>query len=111
MPYDYAARATKTIIKAVPTEDENGICRGFEIEAQYSLDGYQSTYRYEIEDRELEDKPPTEFTLSELWALCPTHRWNSIYDSQYESVVNAPPSPTRNKIRDFDMLTLKADSA
>lgn len=101
-------QAKKSIIKADPTVDENGICRGWEIEVCYALDGYKSSYKCQLEDGELDDKPPARFTRKELWSLCPVARWNMIFDSQYESVMNAPSAPKRQKVDNFDVKSLAA---
>ena len=106
----HSANARKSMIKAHPTVDDNGICRGWDIEVKYSLDGYHSTYSTDIDDGELDDKVPEDFSKRELWDLCPVARWNMIYDSQYESVMNAPVSPKRTKLGEFDIRSLAPDA-
>ena len=109
MALEHAKNAKKSMIKAVPTVDESGVCRGWEIEVTYALNGYKSTYRTNLDDGELDDKVPELFSIGELLDLCPVARWNMIYDSQYESVMNAPPAPMRTKLEGFDTKMLKAD--
>jgi hypothetical protein len=36
-------------------------------------------------------KAEGEWTLAELTALCPTDLWDTIFDSQYDSVITNPP--------------------
>ena len=36
-------------------------------------------------------KAEASWTLAELTALCPTSQWDTIFDSQYDSVITNPP--------------------
>ena len=58
---------------------------------------YESSFNVMIpatdEDGTVNFTPKAEgsWTLAELTALCPTSQWDTIFDSQYDSVITNPP--------------------
>ena len=90
----------KTVTGATPYEKDGNVVRWF-IDMQYE-DGEDDTYLSNtfthVADSVTPDnlavfdeKTKGEWTLAELTALCPTNRWDSIFASQYDSVITDPP--------------------
>lgn len=103
MTHEYADAATKTLTKAIPTVDADGKVIKWEIEVQYSLNDYVSTFVTLVDVEPI--KEPSAFTKSELFDMVDTHRLNVTYDSQYQSVKLAP-APTTETLSDFDVEAL-----
>lgn len=99
----HSANATKTITKAVPTVDADGLVIKWDVSVEYSLNDYVSTFSKSVEVEA--DKAPEEFTKAELWELIDEAHLDSVYDSQYESVKLAP-APTTEALSDFDVESL-----
>lgn len=103
MAYTYAEQATKSLTKAVPTVDADGKVIKWEVEVEYSLNDYVSTFRQSADVEPT--KEPTEFTKAELFDLANVTHLDAVYDSQYQSVKLAP-APTTEVISDFDVESL-----
>lgn len=99
----HAANAVKTLTKAVPTVDADGKVIKWDIEVKYELNDYVSTFSKfaEVEPT----ATPAGYTKAELWALVDEAHLDTVYESQYESVVLAP-TPTTEVISDFDVKSL-----
>ena len=107
----YSSQATKGITRAIPTVNVDGNVTKWEIEAVYSLNGFKSDYRDDVKAGEFTPKAPSEFTKEELWALCPVHQWNKMFDSQYKaSVVDDDQTPAEEVKADFDVHTLSTSA-
>ena len=100
----HSANATKTITKAVPTVDADGKVIKWNVEVEYALNDYVSTFNKFVEVEAT--KAPAAFTKAELWALVDEAHLDAVYDSQYESVKLAP-APTEHKVDGFDVDSLK----
>lgn len=105
MALQYADKAEKTLTRAVPTCGADGNCKKWDVEVTYSLNGYTSLYRANIDCTETGAKGHMKFTKAELWALCPIAHWDAVYDSQYQSVM-VPVPPVEEIVHDFDVKTL-----
>ncbi len=95
---------TKELIKAVPYE--SGInTNTWELEMLYkqgtpdTVDYYELYFRIVVEATEshpegnvtnFTPKPKGNFTLAELTALCPTSKWDTSFDLQYDNVITNP---------------------
>ena len=100
MSFEYADQATKALAKATPTVDLEGNVIKWEVEVQYSLNGYKSVYRDTIEQHEFEPKAPEEFTKEELMTLSNYSQFDRVFDSQYASVMLPP---TEVRVSDFNI--------
>lgn len=101
---NHSAGATKRILKASPFVDADGNVDKWELEVQYSLNGWQHTFRHEYQPDA--PKAPDVFTRAELLAECPTAKWDMVFDSQYESV-KGEAARTAPQRRDFDVRSLR----
>lgn len=99
----HTANATKTLTKAVPTVDADGLVIKWDIEVEYSLNDYVSTFSTNVEVEPV--KAPAEYTKAELWALANESHLDTVYESQYVSVKLAEPA-TVETISDFDVESL-----
>jgi hypothetical protein len=92
---------TKTLTVAVPF-NLNSKVQKWEFEMKYEEGSnatyYTSTFHACIHatdpsSGEVNFTPKAEasWTLAELTALCPTDKWDGIFDSQYDSVITNPP--------------------
>lgn len=99
----HTADATKTITKAVPTVDLDGNVTKWDIEIIYEFNGYSSTFLRDLDIAPT--KTPADFTKAELWEIANQTLLDSVFESQYESVVLAP-APTEQKIDGFDVDSL-----
>ena len=92
---------TKTVTRAVPHEKDGNVVR-WNVEVQYE-DGIEDTDSYytstfstsvdstDHEDEEVfEEKDKGEWTLAEIMALVPTDHWDTVFASQYDSVITNP---------------------
>ena len=98
---------TRTIVKAVPVENTSNEVMHWDLQMLYSqgtegtADYYESTFQLSVHatDTDPEGVVTTNFTeldktawsLADLVAICPTSKWDSIFDSQYDSVITNPP--------------------
>ena len=93
---------TKTLTTAIPYNKDSKVqqwdfgmtyTEGTEGESDY----YESTFNVSVpatdSDGNVNFTPKAEgsWTLAELTALCPTSHWDTIFDSQYDSVITNPP--------------------
>lgn len=107
----YATNTDKTLSKAIPTVNENGIVKSWELEVVYSYPsaGYTTTdaplrRKYsESEEVEYLNKTPQEFTKSELFSFLNITQYDAVFDSTYESVV-LPPKETKDTSFDLNSL-------
>jgi hypothetical protein len=107
----YSANTDKTLSKAIPTVNENGIVKSWELEVVYSYPaaGYTTTdaplrRKYsETEEVEYLNKTPQEFTKTELFSFLNITQYDLVFDSTYESVVL---TPKETKDTSFDLNSL-----
>jgi hypothetical protein len=107
----YSENSDKTLSKAVPTVNANGIVKSWELEVVYSYPatGYATTDTHlrrkynETEQVEYLNKTPQEFTKSELFSFLNISQYDMVFDSTYESVV-LPPTETRDTSFDLNSL-------
>jgi len=107
----YATNTDKTLSKAIPTVNENGIVKSWELEVVYSYPaaGYTTTdaplrRKYsETEEVEYLNKTPQEFTKSELLSFLNITQYDAVFNSTYESVVLLP---KETKDTSFDLNSL-----
>ena len=92
---------TKTVTGATPHELDGNVVR-WEVIMRYE-DGIEDTDSYytstfstsvdstDHEDEEVfEEKDKGEWTLAEIMALVPTDHWDTVFASQYDSVITNP---------------------
>ena len=107
----YATNTDKTLSKAIPTVNENGIVKSWELEVVYSYPaaGYTTTdaplrRKYsETEEVEYLNKTPQEFTKSELLSFLNITQYDAVFNSTYESVV-LPSKETKDTSFDLNSL-------
>lgn len=107
----YATNTDKNLSKAIPTVNENGIVKSWELEVVYSYPaaGYTTTdaplrRKYsETEEVEYLNKTPQEFTKSELFSFLNITQYDAVFDSTYESVV-LPLKETKDTSFDLNSL-------
>lgn len=107
----YSANTDKTLSKAIPTLNANGIVKSWELEVVYSYPkvGYKTKNtplrrKYEeTEEVEYLGKTPQEFTKSELFSFLNIAQYDLVFDSTYESVV-LPPTETKDTAFDLNSL-------
>lgn len=97
------ADAVKTIKKAVPTVNEDGLVIKWDITVEYSHNDYVSTYSKFVDIEA--PKLPADFTKAELWALVDEAHLDAVFESQYVSVKLAPAASTE-ALSDFDVDSL-----
>ena len=108
----YSANTDKTLSKAIPTVNENGIVKSWELEVVYSYPaaGYNTKNaplrrKYsETEEVEYLNKTPQEFAKSELFSFLNITQYDAVFDSTYESVVLPPPKETKDTSFDLNSL-------
>lgn len=98
--------AVKTITKAVPTLNENGKVKSWDIVIQYSLNEYISEFSKNIKI-ENPDKEPSEYTQDELFFLSNVIEFDEVYESKYTSVKIPTEEITETVVSDFDFNNLK----
>jgi len=107
----YSENCDKTLSKAVPTVNANGIVKSWELEVVYSYPaaGYTTTdtplRRTYNETQQVEylNKTPQDFTRPELFSFLNISQYNMVFDSTYESVV-LPPTEIRDTSFDLNSL-------
>ena len=91
---------TKTLTGAVPYNKSSKVQKwDFEMQYEEGADAtyYTSSMRTTIpatdSDGTVNFTPKAEasWTLAQLIALCPTSKWDTIFDQQYDSVITNPP--------------------
>lgn len=102
--YVYASEATKTLTRAIPTVDADGNVIKWDLQVEYSLNEYVSTFSANVDIEP--EKAPADFTKAELFTLANVDHLDSVYDSQYQSVKLAPVDPETTTIADFDVDSL-----
>jgi len=95
---------TKTLTKAIPTVNADNKVIAWDIEVEYERNDYKSTFNKNVEFDGT--KETSAFTKAELFEAINETHLDAVFDSQYESVVNAPVS-TDTKVDDFDVNSLK----
>ena len=99
---------TKTLTAAVPS-NKNGKVEIWNFEMKYE-EGEDATYfssAFSATIPATDDqgnvnftpKAEGEWTLAQLTALCPTSKWDDVFDIQYDSVITNPPD---NPVADPD---------
>ena len=99
---------TKTLTVAVPS-NKNGKVEIWNFEMKYE-EGEDATYfssafsaTIPATDHQgnvnFTPKAEGEWTLAQLTALCPTSKWDDVFDIQYDSVITNPPD---NPVADPD---------
>ena len=93
---------TKTVTGATPYEQDGNVVR-WDVRMQYE-DGIENTASYytstfdtqvystDDDDEEVfEERAKGSWTLAEITALAPTDHWDTVFASQYDSVITNPP--------------------
>ena len=91
---------TKELITAIPYESGDNV-NTWELEMLYKQGTPDTADYYELDFRivvgatsgdvtNFTPKPKGNFTLAELTALCPTSKWDSSFDLQYDQVITNP---------------------
>ena len=107
---------TKTLIEAIPYEDASNQVEHWNLTMKYkqgtegNADYYENNYSTTVHATEsvyvssdegvptfttitnFTELDKTAWSLANLIALCPTTQWDSIFDSQYDSVITNPPT-------------------
>lgn len=107
----YSENSDKTLSKAIPTINANGIVKSWELEVVYSYPaaGISTTdtplrRKYnENEQVEYLNKSAQDFTKSELFSYLNISQYDMVFDSTYESVV-LPPTETKDNSFDLNSL-------
>ena len=91
---------TKTLTVAVPSNKDSKVeIWDFEMKYEEGEDAtyFSSTFSATIPATDhrgivnFTPKAEGEWTLAQLTALCPTSKWDTIFASQYDSVITNPP--------------------
>jgi len=92
---------TKTLTKATPYNLDSKVQKwDFEMKYEEGADAtyYTSTFSIEIPATDPDTgtvnftpKAEASWTLAELTALCPISQWDTVFASQYDSVITNPP--------------------
>ena len=102
---------TKTLTKAVPYNKDSKVQQwDFEMKYEEGADAtyYASNFSISIPATDpissvvnFTPKAEGEWTLAELTALCPVSFWDTVFTSQYDSVITNPPD---NSVPDPDFV-------
>jgi len=93
---------TKTLTKAIPYNKSSKVQRwDFTMQYEEGADAtyYTSSFNTSIPatdtDGTVNFTPKAEgsWTLAQLTALCPTSQWDTVFDSQYASMIPPPDEP------------------
>ena len=98
---------TKTLIRAVPQEDANNDVQQWDLEIRYENDSSGDATYYTSIFSEVFVASTGAFTaaakgtfnLEALIAICPTSAWDTIFDSQVDSVIT---NPLATRVADLD---------
>ena len=94
---------TKTLTSAVPYENTSGEVEHWELQMVYTqgtegtADYYESSFEVTVHATDdngnvnFTELDKTAWSLADLEALCPTSFWDTVFDSQYDSVITNPP--------------------
>ena len=94
---------TRTLVQAVPTENTSDEVEHWDLGMTYSqgtegtADYYESSFNIVVhaEDDDgtvnFTELDKTAWSLADLVAQCPTSQWDTVFDSQYDSVITNPP--------------------
>ena len=94
---------TRTLVKAVPTENTSDEIERWDLGMTYSqgtegnADYYESNFSINVEAEDddgtvnFTELDKTAWSLADLVAQCPTSHWDTVFDSQYDSVITNPP--------------------
>ena len=94
---------TRTLVRAIPTENTSDEVEHWDLGMTYSqgtegtADYYESSFNIVVhaEDDDgtvnFTELDKTAWSLADLVAHCPTSKWDTIFDSQYDSVITNPP--------------------
>lgn len=96
--------AVKTITKATPTVDLDGKVIKWDVEVEYSLNGYVSNFSKTVEVEAT--KAPGSYSKAELWEAIDEAHLDTVYESQYVST-QIPVVATESKVDGFDVDSLK----
>ena len=102
---NYGQQATKTLIKAKPSINEDGKVVKWELELEYSLSNYTVKFSSQPEISS-PSKEPQEFTLSELKSLAKESYYDHVYDSMYQSTQLPSEPSTITTVDNFDVSSL-----
>ena len=106
---------TKTLIEAIPYEDASNQVEHWNLTMKYkqgtegTADYYENNYSTTVHATEpvfvssdegvptfttitnFTELDKTAWSLANLIALCPTTQWDTLFDSQYDSLITSPP--------------------
>ena len=106
---------TKTLIEAIPYEDASNQVEHWNLTMKYkqgtegNADYYENNYSTTVHATEsvfvssdegvptfttitnFTELDKTAWSLANLIALCPTTQWDTLFDSQYDSLITSPP--------------------
>ena len=94
---------TRTLTEAVPVENTSDEIERWSLGMTYSqgtegnADYYESSFNITVEAEDddgtvnFTELDKTAWSLADLVAQCPTSQWDTIFDSQYDSVITNPP--------------------
>ena len=91
---------TKTLTGAIPYNKSSKVQQWvFTMKYEEGADAtyYTSTFYTSIPATDIDGtvnftpKAEASWTLAELTALCPTSKWDTVFDQQYDSVITNPP--------------------
>ena len=92
---------TKTLISAIPYNEDSEVQEwNFTMKYEEGADATYYTSSFDALIVATDDNGNVNFTpkaealwtLAQLTALCPTDTWDTIFDSQYDSVITNPPT-------------------
>ena len=88
----------KTLTEAVPSSKDGKVVRwNLTMKYEEGTEGEADYYTNEkstilvAADGDFTAKAEGDWTKSELEALCPTAKWDEVFNSQYDSVITNPP--------------------
>ena len=95
---------TRTLVQATPYENTSDEIERWSLGMTYSqgtegnADYYESSFSITVEAEDdydgtvnFTELDKTAWSLADLEALCLTSQWDTIFDSQYDSVITNPP--------------------
>jgi len=91
---------TKTLTGAIPYNLDSKVQQwDFTMQYEEGADAtyYTSSFQTSIPATDTDGtvnftpKAEASWTLAQLTALCPTSQWDTVFDSQYDSVITSPP--------------------
>jgi hypothetical protein len=95
---------TRTLTEAVPVENTSDEVERWSLEMTYSqgtegnADYYESSFQTIVKAEDdidgtvnFTELDKTAWSLADLEALCPTSKWDEVFDLQYDSVITNPP--------------------